>query len=94
MRLLSPSTTYKAYLVYKLTKCPQEMEDWVREPVVVTVGARPYGFDYERRNLEQLTEGTKATAFLAPRREVEEPFGRNHERIKEAKFPREGRADG
>ncbi|XP_062003290.1 putative F-box protein PP2-B12 [Rosa rugosa] len=54
-RMLSPSTTYKAYLVYKLTKRGYGQQ-W---PVVVTVGARAYGFDYECPGLKEITAERK-----------------------------------
>ncbi|KAM5561829.1 putative F-box protein PP2-B12 [Rosa sericea] len=88
-RMLSPSTTYKAYLVYKLTKRGYGQQ-W---PVVVTVGARAYGFDYECPGLKEITAGIKPTAVLAPHREIEGRLARK-KKINEAKFPNESRVDG
>ncbi|XP_062003902.1 putative F-box protein PP2-B12 [Rosa rugosa] len=88
-RMLSPSTTYKAYLVYKLTKRTYGL-DW---PAVVTVGARAYGFDYECPGLKEITAGIKHTAILVPQRKIEGQLARHHE-INEVKFPNESRADG
>ncbi|KAL6146896.1 hypothetical protein ACLB2K_057572 [Fragaria x ananassa] len=82
-RMLSPSTLYKAYLVYKFNGRPHGFED---HPTAVAVSARSYGFDYESPNLSEIVEGgdLKYTAFLArPEREVSE----------EARLPDE-RADG
>lgn len=82
-RMLSPSTLYKAYLVYKFNGRPHGFED---HPTAVAVSARSYGFDYESPNLSQMVEGgdLKYTAFLARQeREVSE----------EARLPDE-RADG
>ncbi|KAL6146898.1 hypothetical protein ACLB2K_057574 [Fragaria x ananassa] len=88
-RMLSPSTTYKAYLVYKLTEHTYGLH-W---PAVVTVGARPYGFDYECPGLLEITAGIKQTAILVPQRKMERQLARNHD-INEVKFPNENRADG
>ncbi|XP_024177660.2 putative F-box protein PP2-B12 [Rosa chinensis] len=88
-RMLSPSTTYKAYLVYKLTQHTYGL-NWA---AVVTVCARAYGFDYECPGLKEITAGIKSTAFLAPQREIDGQLARN-KKIKKAKFPNEGRADG
>ncbi|PRQ41590.1 putative phloem protein [Rosa chinensis] len=94
-RMMSPSTTYKAFLVYKLTGDTYGLH-W---PAVVTVGARAYGFDYECPGLKEITAGIKRTVFLAPQRVIQSELeaGRrmrpNHE-ISEAKFPNEGRGDG
>ncbi|KAM5561830.1 putative F-box protein PP2-B12 [Rosa sericea] len=88
-RMLSPSTTYKAYLVYKLTGHTYGLH-W---PAVVTVGARAYGFDYECPGLKEITAGIKHTAILVPQRKIEGQLARHHD-INEVKFPNESRADG
>ncbi|XP_062011713.1 putative F-box protein PP2-B12 [Rosa rugosa] len=86
--MLSPSTTYKAYLVYKLTESTER--GWACEPVVVTVGARAYGFDYECPGLKEITAGIKHTAFLGPKGKYKHSL----QGTGEAKFPNERRADG
>ncbi|PIA63121.1 hypothetical protein AQUCO_00200860v1 [Aquilegia coerulea] len=88
-RILSPSTTYKAYLVYKLTKRAYGL-DW---PTKVTVHARAYGFDYECPGLEELTADMKNTACLTPRRKIKGEDAKSQE-INEAVFPNESRVDG
>ncbi|XP_062002004.1 putative F-box protein PP2-B12 [Rosa rugosa] len=87
--MLSSSTTYKAYLVYKLTKRTYGL-DW---PAVVKVGARAYGFDYECPGLKEITTGIKHTAILVPQRKIQGHLARHHE-INEVRFPNESRADG
>lgn len=98
-RMLSPSTTYKAYLVYKLTGRTFGL-DWA---AVVTVGTRACGFDYECPNLEEIMagQGIKHSVFLAPQRVIERELElrrrrqmRPNQEINEAKFPNESRADG
>ncbi|PIA31199.1 hypothetical protein AQUCO_05100004v1 [Aquilegia coerulea] len=64
--MLSPSTTYKAYLVYKLTGRAYGLDCLAK----VAVRARTYGFDYECPNLEEITAGMKNTACLTPQREI------------------------
>lgn len=97
-RMLSPSTTYKAYLVYKLTGSPFGLGG----AAVVTVGTRAYGFDYECTNLAEIMagQGIKHSVFLAPLRVIKEELNRGrggmrpNQEISEAKFPNESRADG
>ncbi|KAM5561828.1 putative F-box protein PP2-B12 [Rosa sericea] len=71
-RMLSPSTLYKAYLVYKFNAHSYGFD---YSPVVVAVSARAYGFDYECPSLREIVDGgdLKHTAFLAhPEREINE----------------------
>ncbi|PRQ41595.1 putative phloem protein [Rosa chinensis] len=71
-RMLSPSTLYKAYLVYKFNERPWTFDN---HPTAVAVSARSYGFDYECPSLSEMVEGgeLKYTAFLAqPEREISE----------------------
>ncbi|XP_050381146.1 putative F-box protein PP2-B12 [Argentina anserina] len=92
-RMLSPSTTYKAYLVYKLTQGTYGL-DW---PSVVTVGARAHGFDYECPGLMEITAGIKPTAILVPQRNIEIHIERQvgiYPELNGVKFPNESRADG
>ncbi|KAL6146900.1 hypothetical protein ACLB2K_057576 [Fragaria x ananassa] len=84
-RMLSPATTYKAYLVYQLKKYSCGFH-W---PAVVTVGLRAHGFDYERPDLMEITAGIKQNVYLLPRRAIQRDLDRN-----ESKFPNEGREDG
>nr|XP_011466054.1 PREDICTED: F-box protein At2g02240-like [Fragaria vesca subsp. vesca] len=84
-RMLSPATTYKAYLVYQLKKYSCGFH-W---PAVVTVGLRAHGFDYERPDLMEITAGIKQNVYLLPRRAIQRDLDRNG-----SKFPNEGREDG
>ncbi|XP_004288834.1 PREDICTED: F-box protein At2g02240-like [Fragaria vesca subsp. vesca] len=69
-RMLSPCTTYKAYLVYNASS--EVFNSYhLGRPVVVTVGARAYGFDYECPGLQEQTAGMKRTSFLSRRRDLE-----------------------
>ena len=62
--MLSSSTLYKAYLVYKFTEGAWGFENY---PVVVAVSARAYAFDYECPSLSEIVEGgdLKHIAHLA-----------------------------
>ncbi|KAL6146899.1 hypothetical protein ACLB2K_057575 [Fragaria x ananassa] len=89
-RMLSPSTTYKAYLVYKLAEHTYGLH-W---PAVVSVGTRAYGFDYDCTGLMELTADNKGNVFLAPQKALQSRELERMPDLSEAKFPNEGRGDG
>lgn len=78
MSILSPSTLYKAYLVYKLTEDAYGFD----VAVEVTIGARHFGFEYGPLDAALNGDANKQSGFLDPDMKISDGAGRRpNERV-------------